>query len=149
MIKNQKFGVEIELTGISRLVAANTIAKFFNTTREKIGGTYDTHNIVDNQGRTWQVMRDSSITAEPSSDIYKVEIVTPILTYEDIAPLQEILRALRKKGAKANSSCGIHIHVDGANHNANSLKNIINFMTSRQDLVYEALAIKSNIVISE
>lgn len=144
MLKNQRFGVEIELTGISRGKAADVIAKYFNSPVKNIGTSYDTRVVVDAQGRDWQIMRDGSIRPQPSSDEFKVEIVSPILFYSDIDTIQEILRLLRANGAKANDSCGIHIHIDGANHNPKSLKNILNFMTSRQDLIYEALNVKSN-----
>lgn len=144
MLKNQRFGVEIELTGISRGRAADVIAKYFNSPVKNIGTSYDTRVVVDAQGRDWQIMRDGSIRPQPSSDEFKVEIVSPILFYSDIDTIQEILRLLRANGAKANDTCGIHIHIDGANHNPKSLKNILNFMTSRQDLIYEALNVKSN-----
>jgi hypothetical protein len=88
-------------------------------------------------------MRDSSITPEPYNEENRDEVVSPILKYDDIELIQEILRSLRKKGAKTNSTCGIHIHVDGANHNPKSLKNVLNFMCSRQDLIYEALDVLS------
>ena len=65
------------------------------------------------------------------------------LGYEDIELLQNIIRKLRENGAKSHSSCGIHIHVDGANHNANSLRKLVNFITARQDLIYEALEIET------
>ena len=139
MIKNQNFGVEIELTGITRRVAANVIAKFFGTRAETVART--SYKVVDRKNRSWNIVRDGSIAESPNGDAYKVEIVSPILTYDDIEIIQEILRKLREKGAKANSSCGIHIHVDGINHNATSIKNIIHFMTARQDLVYEALGV--------
>ena len=143
MLKNQKYGVEIELTGISRENAAESIAQFFGTSVECAYDSYKTRSIKDNQGRTWKVMRDSSIFPEPNNDEYRVEIVSPILKYEDIEIIQEILRSLRSRGAKVNSSCGIHIHIDGAKHTPVSLKNVINFMCSRQDLVYEALDVKA------
>lgn len=60
---------------------------------------------------------------------------------EDITDLQEVIRALVKNGAMANSSCGIHVHVDGANHTPESLCRLLNFATGRQDLFYEALQI--------
>ena len=72
---------------------------------------------------------------------YSCEVVTPILQYEDMEDLQEIVRALRKAGAMANSSCGIHVHVDGANHTPESLTRLMNFAIGRQDLFYEALEI--------
>jgi len=76
---------------------------------------------------------------------YSVEMVSPILTYhEDIHILQELVRRLRKAGAFANSSCGIHIHLDGAPHTARSLRNFINIVASKNDLFYKALAVEPN-----
>ena len=136
-IQNQNFGVEIELTGITREKAAQVISGYF-------GGT----------ATTWKCMRDISISPEinvrghrrsvsegRSSDDHRCEVVTPILQYEDLEALQEIIRKLREAGAIANSSCGIHVHVDGANHTPDSLTRLINFAVGRQDLFYEALEI--------
>lgn len=148
MLKNQKFGVEVEMTGISRERAAKVVAEVLGTAPSRPDGTcYETRTIADQAARKWKVMRDSSIHpirndggSEPM-DEYKVEFVTPPLNYEDIDLLQRIIRKLKENGAKPHSSCGIHIHVDGANHNPNSLRRLINFMTSRQNLIYEALEI--------
>lgn len=144
MLKKQRFGVEIEFTGISRGRAAEVIAEYFNSSVTFTGNSYNTRIVKDTQGREWKVMRDSSIRAQPAGDEFKVEVVSPILVYVDIETIQEILRRLRKAGAKANDTCGIHVHVDGANHDTKSLKNIVNFMCSRQDLIYEALQVQSN-----
>ena len=148
MLKNQKFGVEVEMTGITREKAAAIVAEVLGTTTSRPDSTcYQTRIIADQAARKWKVMRDSSITSirndgsDSPMDEYKVEFVTPPLGYDDIELLQNIIRKLRESGAKSHSSCGIHIHVDGANHNANSLRRLVNFMTSRQDLIYEALEI--------
>jgi hypothetical protein len=77
----------------------------------------------------------------PASRDYSCEIVTPILQYKDMEDLQQIIRLLVKKGAVANDSCGIHVHVDGANHTPASLSRLLNFAVGRQDLFYEALQI--------
>lgn len=149
MLKNQKFGVEIEMTGITRAAAAKVVATVLHTTcSASHGGCYDTRNIVDSEGRTWKIMRDSSIVEQKkdggnATDNYKVEFVTPPLQYKDLELLQEIVRAVRAAGGMTNSSCGIHVHVDGANHNPHSLRRLVNFMTARQDLIYEALEIGS------
>lgn len=142
MIKNQKFGVEIEMTGISRGDAAQVIADFFSSSvAGPFGHTYFERRIRDRKDRVWKVMRDSSIHPQPSNDEFRVEVVTPPLNYEDIEDLQSIIRKLRENGAKVNNSCGIHIHVDGANHTPKSLLYLINFMVGRQDLIYESLEI--------
>lgn len=143
MIRNQRFGVEIEMTGISRGNAAQVIANFFSSSVVgPFGCTYHERRIKDRKNRVWKVMRDSSINPQPSNDEFRVEVVTPPLNYEDIDDLQEIIRKLRENGAKANSSCGIHIHVDGANHTPKSLLYLVNFMVGRQDLIYESLEIR-------
>lgn len=150
MLKNQLFGIEVEMTGITREKAATIIAETFGTIPScPSNSCYKTRTITDQKDRKWKIMRDSSITpikndnGNASTDEYKVELVTPPLGYEDIELLQNIIRKLRENGAKSHSSCGIHIHVDGANHNANSLRKLVNFITARQDLIYEALEIKT------
>lgn len=147
MLKKQLFGVEIEMTGITRESAANIVAEVLGTTPSLPNTScYRTRIIKDSAGRSWKIMRDSSISPIQTNnfeyiDEYRVEFVTPPLEYTDIELLQNIIRKLREKGAKTNNSCGIHIHVDGANHTPDSLKRLVTFMISRQDLIYDALEI--------
>ena len=71
-------------------------------------------------------------------------MVSPILTYEaDVENLQEVIRALRKAGAFTNSSCGIHIHLDGEAHTPRSIRNFVNIIYARNDLFYKALGIEA------
>ena len=149
LIKEQNFGIEIELTGISREKAAAVIAEYYGTRSYYAGTYYKTYAATDRKGRIWKATYDGSITAQTkvsgravsAGDSFKCEVVSPILQYEDIEDLQNIVRALTKAGAFANSSCGIHVHVDGAKHTPASLTRLINFATGRQDLFYEALQI--------
>lgn len=148
MLKKQKFGVEIEMTGITRECAANVVAKVLNSASSVPDSTcYHTRKIKDSSRRIWKVMRDGSIVPESkdgsANDEYRIEFVTPPLKYEDIELLQNIVRELKQAGAIANRSCGIHIHIDGANHTPQSLRRLVNFMTARQNLIYEALKIGS------
>ena len=149
-IQGQNFGVEIEMTGITRREAAAVIAEYYGSSSRYIGSGYDTYGATDRKGRTWKAMSDASISTYrkvdgrrvPAGHDYSCEVVTPILQYEDIEDLQNIIRALVAKGAFANSSCGIHVHVDGANHTPQSLTRLMNFAIGRQDLFYEALQIE-------
>ena len=146
-MKNQNFGIEIELTGITRENAAKTMATYFGTRHTYEGGTYDTWTAKDLQGRTWKAMSDSSIRATlrdgtVTNDIrYRCEIVSPICNYADIEIVQELVRLLRGQGARANNSCGIHIHINAAPHTAQSLRNLANIFASREDMLVEALGI--------
>lgn len=149
LIKEQNFGVEIELTGVTREQAAGIIANYFGTNTRYLGTHYKTWSAKDRKNRVWKAMSDASITTQRRADgrtvhanhDYSCEIVTPILQYEDLEDLQNIIRALRNAGAIANSSCGIHVHVDGARHTPESLTRLVNFATGRQDLFYEALQV--------
>lgn len=148
-MRTQKFGIEIEMTGITREKAAETIAAYFGTESFYIGTYYKTYGAKDRQGRTWKATYDSSIIAQKKSrgrtvqaaDEYKCEIVSPILTYGDMADLQEIVRRLRHSGAFVNSQCGIHIHVDAGRYTPQTLRNLVNIIASKEDILYKALRI--------
>ena len=58
-----------------------------------------------------------------------------------VPKLQECVRQVRHAGAKANISCGIHVHVDAANHNRQSLKNLLSIMYSKEDILFKALQV--------
>ena len=148
-MREQKFGIEIELTGLTRLKAAEVIAKYLGSSCQYDGGYYEEYSVYDNQGRKWKVMYDSSIVARKKDgthggDEYKVEFVSPICEYADIPTIQEIVRQLRHAGAIAGEKCGIHVHVNAAPHNAKSLRNITNIMYSKEDLIYKALQVDVN-----
>lgn len=144
-MKKQTIGVEMEFTGITRQRAAKIVGDYFGQEPYYEGGTYKTWDIRDPQGRKWKVMYDSSIDPTGNSET-KCELVTPILTYEDIETLQEIARRLRKAGAKSNANyrCGIHIHIGAEGHTAQSLRNLANIMASREQLIGKAIRISNN-----
>ncbi len=146
------FGIEIEFTGITREQAANTIAAYLSGTVRYIGTHYGTYEITAPDGRIWKCMSDGSIVCQKrmagrktSADrAYSVELVSPILFYkQDIEILQELIRQLRHAGAFVNSSCDIHIHLDGAKHTVRSIRNFINIVASKNDLFYKALQIEA------
>lgn len=154
-IKAQTFGVEVEGNNITRQQAAKVAADFFGTgtykdTAYKNG--YMTWSAWDQQGREWKFQRDSSIHGIDSE---KCELVTPILTYEDIETFQELLRRLRRAGMKSSPDrgCGVHIHVglkglDGRDHDARSLRNLANMMAAHEKQIGRAIWIDQDRVDS-
>ena len=142
-----KFGVEIEMTGITRAAAALALEPVLQGLSYHNGGAYDTYSVPDDDGRSWKLVSDGSIRSETkggsrSFEDFRVELVTPVLTYaEDMELLQNVVRALRKAGACVNDSCGIHIHLDGANQTVRSLKNWVNIVASKNDLLYKSLEV--------
>lgn len=82
-LREQKFGIEYEFTGMCRREAAEILSEFFSTTYYYAGGTYDIYKIMDNQNRCWKIVSDSSIEAYDSDGVsaysdYQCELVTPI-----------------------------------------------------------------------
>lgn len=137
--KEQAFGLELEFSGITRQAACAAISEV--VARGKAprynGGVYYAWTVDDAQGRIWTVERDSSVNYINGGE--QCEFVTPKCVYDDIPTVQECIRALRRAGAKVDSSCGIHIHVDGANHTAQSLKNLIFTFRAKEDLIFKAV----------
>lgn len=147
-----RFGIEVEFTGITRAQAAKVAAEFLGGRVESGNDYYDTQKVIAPDGRVWKFMSDGSIRTQKKEGgriveagrEYSVELVSPILTYrEDIEILQELIRRLRKAGAFAvPSCCGIHVHIDNANHTPRSIRNFINIIASKNDLLYKALRIE-------
>ena len=142
-MKKQTIGVEVEMNSITREKAEKTAAEFFGTKRyQNTAGRngYSTWSAWDADGREWKFQKDVSIHG-PDSE--KCELVTPILTYSDIETLQELIRKLRKAGAKSDATrgCGVHIHIGANGHTAQTLRNLANLMASHEKLIATALKI--------
>lgn len=131
MTFKETIGVEVEFTGLTRTNAAAIVANHFG--EWAVG-----EKATDDKGRTWKVVRDSSIITEGGE---QCELVTPILTYGDIETLQEIIRKLRKAGAKVNGSCGVHIHIGAQGLTAQAIRNLVNTVASREELFFRALQV--------
>lgn len=146
-MRSQNFGIEIEMTGLTRATAARIIAGHFGTQATHVGGAYDAYTVRDEQNRQWKLVSDASIRCYHGGERtarreYSVEFVSPICKYEDIPTVQELIRKLRSGGAKVNDSCGIHVHVDASAHTPQTLRNIVNIMASKEDLLYKALQVQ-------
>ena len=140
-MKKQTIGVEVEMNNIERSRAAKVAAEFFGTGRFEDTARrngYCTWSAWDAQGREWKFQRDVSIDGPDSQ---KCELVTPILTYADMETLQELIRRLRRAGAKSDSTrgCGVHIHIGAKGHTPQTLRNLANIMASHESLLAEAL----------
>ena len=144
-MKKQTIGVEVEMNNISRDKAARIASELFGTNRYSNTAArngYQTWSAWDAQGREWKFQKDVSITG-PDSE--KCELVTPILSYEDVELLQELIRSLRKAGAKSDATrcCGVHIHIGAKGHTPQTLRNLANIMASHESLLASALHLDS------
>ena len=142
------------MSGLTRQQAAEAVAALFGATARHSNSsrTYDPWEVTDNDGKIWRFVKDASIHPErrergrlvSASDLYKVEMNSPKLEYSEMGKLQEVVRALRHAGAIVNSSCGMHVHVDASKHTAQSLKNALSIMYSKEDILFRALNVNEN-----
>ena len=140
-MKEQTIGVEVEMNSITREHAARIAAEHFGTGRYEDTARrnrYHAWSAWDAQGREWKFESDSSIHGPLSQ---RCEMVTPILTYDDIPELQELVRKLRRAGAKSDPTrgCGVHIHIGAKGHTPQTMRNLANIMASHEDLIAKAL----------
>ena len=93
------------------------------------------HRATMTSPRVWTVKGDCSISTDsnqqrpvrggmvPTRDRW--EIVSPPMTYGEIAVCQAILRRLNKYGARVNTSCGLHVHLDARGMSRQTLVNVV------------------------
>jgi hypothetical protein len=131
-VKTLRFGIEIETVGCSR----DRLARAIQTV---VGGVCYGSEVRDEHGRTWKVVPDGSLSGTLNG-----EIVSPVLIYEDIPTLQEVVRAVRRAGARVDATCGQHIHIDGARFDARSVTNMVKMMYKQERLIEQALGIQAS-----
>ena len=70
-LKDQCFGVEVEMTGITREQAAKALAAYFGTNAVHTGGGYDTWTVQDNEGNP---VKGASVKVQRSKDGRVIEL---------------------------------------------------------------------------
>ena len=118
------------------------ISKVLGGSPEHLGGSYDKCNVRDSKDRKWSIVYDSSIRCVDKSGCSGIEKLCcwachPVLEYEDMPLLQEVVRAVRKAGGVTGAGIGqgIHVHIDGAPYTAQSLRNLVNIFASKENFL--------------
>lgn len=143
-LKDVSVGVEIETINATRHTVAQAIQSVVGGEVVHIGtpSCYDPYRITDRNNRIWTVVADSSLTNAPAH--LRAEIVSPILTYDDIPELQEVVRAIRKCGAKTDERTGIHVHISHPDITPKALANLAKMIYKQQDIIYAALGVNQH-----
>lgn len=136
------------MTGITRCQAANAISGVLGGEICHDGGSYDKYTVGDSSGRTWSLVYDSSIEAHnergrTSNSSYSVELNWPVLGYDDIPLLQEVIRLLRRAGGVTGPTycCGTHLHISADDFTPRQLLNLVNIFSSKEDYLWDALQV--------
>ena len=137
-MKSLTFGTELEYTGIARQVAAKEIQGVIGGRVRFAGGAYDAWEVTAPDGRVWEAIRDGSL------EDGGCEVVTPILSWEDMETLQKVVRALRKAGAKATSDTSQHIHIGAQSFNPVQIANFAKIFYKQEELILKSLGTWEN-----
>lgn len=140
-LQELRFGTEIETIKRTREQVAWAIQSVVGGEVRHVSssGSYDPWQVTDQQGRIWNVVADASLTAVPSH--LRAEVVSPVLGYDDIATLQEVVRAIRRAGATVDDKCGMHIHVDASAFTGKTLANLAKIVHKQEPLILTALGV--------
>ena len=125
-------GIEVEMTGLLRGAALDIAAKFLHAT--EIVPKPPNYIVYDRQGRKWRVDYDNSILllkntpsgmVATTDEAYAVELVSPVLCTGQVSLYTDLIAELKNAGAVLSESCGLHVHIGGAGHTADSLKRLV------------------------
>lgn len=122
------FGVELEYDRIRSDRAARAVA-------EAVGGTFRYSGmhlrnwvVTMPDGREWNCEYDGSVAGG-------CETVSPILTIADMPMLQDVVRALRRAGARIGGGSGLHVHVGAGQMTPRQLQNLVKMFYKQEKLI--------------
>jgi hypothetical protein len=75
-------------------------------------------------------------------DHLRSEVVSPVLRYDDIDPLQCVIRAVRATGARTDATTAVHIHIGAAPFDGRSLTRLAKLVYKQEPLILTALGIQ-------
>ena len=127
-IKDQYFGTEIEMTGITRQRAAEVVAEMFGTEAYYDGTTYGVWSVIDLEGKKWKFMSDGSIYTQrkvygrivDAGGEYSTEMVSPKLEKIRKIPNKSITMD-RVRNVWYGGRDGSHTHYDHTRYYALNL----------------------------
>jgi len=140
-LKDIRFGIEIETVGQTRDTVARAIHSVVGGEVSHVGhpACYDPYTVRDAADRLWTVVADSSLSNVAADR--RAEIVSPILTYEDIPLLQDVVRAVHLAGARCDEKCGVHLHLSHPDLTPKALANLAKMVYKQEELIYAALGV--------
>ena len=134
-MKRLTYGTELELESITRERAAQAVQSVVGGRVRHEGGSYDKWTVTAPDGRVWSMVSDASLSSRANS----AEVVTPILRWEDMETLQEVVRALRRAGATAPRTTSQHIHVGAGEMTVAQIINLVKMEYKQEELLIKSL----------
>ena len=115
----KKYGVEMDMTGITRKAVAEILAEQFDT-KVVFCLSDNGYNVPDQNQRLWRILPSDSIKAERyngekvvgANYMYQVKLLSPFLYENEFPMLEKALEQLELRGAIVNDSTKINLLLD-------------------------------------
>ena len=127
-LSEMTFGVELEYDRITTAKAAKVVGEVTGGAVRYDGTHLSNWVVTMPDGRKWNCETDGSLTNGS-------ETVSPILKIADIPMLQEVVRALKRAGARTGGGAGLHIHVGAARMTPQQIQNLVKIFYKQEELI--------------
>ena len=115
----KKYGVEMDMTGITRKAVAEILAEQFDT-KVVFCLSDNGYNVPDQNQRLWRILPSDSIKAEKyngekvvgANYMYQVKLLSPFLYENEFPMLEKALEQLELRGAIVNDSTKMNLFLD-------------------------------------
>ena len=143
----KKYGVEMDMTGITRKAVAEILAEQFDT-KVVFCLSDNGYNVPDQNQRLWRILPSDSIKAEKyngekvvgANYMYQVKLLSPFLYENEFPMLEKALEQLELRGAIVNDSTKMNLFLD-----VSCIENWEKYQTNLENL-YESKGIISKSV---
>jgi len=147
----KKYGVIIEMTGITQKQTAKILADYFHTSFEYTSDN-SSYLVMDNQNRKWLVELPQEVMAEKmfgdkrikTSGLFRSKLITPLIYENDFNKVGDVLEKIEDRGGLTNESTSMEILIDTAGIESSNkfTDNLIRLQSSKKDLICRALQLE-------
>lgn len=146
----KKYGVEMDMTGITRKAVAEILAEQFDT-KVVFCLSDNGYNVPDQNQRLWRILPSDSIKAERyngekvvgANYMYQVKLLSPFLYENEFPMLEKALEQMELRGAIVNDSMKMNLFLDvsGVENWEQYQTNLGNLSESKGELFQKALGV--------
>ena len=146
----KKYGVEMDMTGITRKAVAEILAEQFDT-KVVFCLSDNGYNVPDQNQRLWRILPSDSIKAERyngekvvgANYMYQVKLLSPFLYENEFPMLEKALEQMELRGAIVNDSTKMNLLLDvnGIENWEKYQTNLENLYESKGELFQKALGV--------
>jgi hypothetical protein len=140
-VSTRSFGIELEFNGCSRQQVVRELRRLYPGF--PVEQQHYNHRVQD----VWKMITDASVNGTDTDDEDSdgcgegLELVSPVLNgASGYRQVEQVLEAINNVGGEVDRSCGLHVHHDARDLEADQLVALIAFYMENQLLIDQMLA---------